>query len=225
LDSFQRTHALRPGRWRSDLTDSWFHKYDFDWYLAELNEFLAQYGPWLATIGPNGAELRDRLARLLDRCTKVVATCGVSPGREHVALCLCRADVNLANTVLGQDGRLRWVDWEYSGWGDPALDLSELRWHAALAGLDEAQHRWLREEYRRPADDAYFAPRLWVWDHIIVTRWAFLLLRGLWSRHNGPDRVRLTQMSTDPIKLHARLVHFIARAEAHCRPGNQHGYL
>jgi hypothetical protein len=40
-----------------------------------------------------------------------------------------------------------------------------------------------------------------------------LLLRELWSRHNGPYRLRLAQMSTDPTELRARLLRFIGRAE------------
>jgi thiamine kinase-like enzyme len=80
-------------------------------------------------------------------------TSGVDPGRESVPLRLCRVDPNLANIVWSGDGRLRWVDWEYSGWGDPALDLAELRWHSALAELSEAQHDWLRNNYRQPTGD------------------------------------------------------------------------
>jgi hypothetical protein len=126
---------------------------------------------------------------------------------------LCRVDPNLANSVWGDDGRLRWVDWEFSGWGDPALDVAELRWHAALAELSEPQQAWLRENYRRPADDPGFGDRLVVWDRLLVTRWPFLILRWLWSEHHGPDRLRLTQPSTDPSELRARLVRFVERAE------------
>jgi thiamine kinase-like enzyme len=137
----------------------------------------------------------------------------VDPGRGRFPLRLCHVDPNLANAIWGPDGRLRWVDWEYSGWGDPALDLAELRWHAALAGLDEAQHTWLRDTYRRPDDDPGFDERIAVWDRLLATRWPFLALRWLWSEHNGPDRVRLTRMRVDPAEMRARLVRFIERAE------------
>lgn len=213
LDSFQRVHALRPGDLDSSLRDSWFHWFDFGQYLAELEGFLKEYGPWLATADQDGQDLCDRLARLVDGCAEVVTASDVNPGREHMALGLCRVDPNLANAVWGEDDRLRWVDWEYSGWGDPALDLADLRWHAALAGLSVAQHRWLRDNYRRPAADEDFDRRLAVWDHILATRWPFLVLRWWWSQHHGPDRVRLTRPTIDPADLRARLVRFIERAE------------
>ncbi len=213
LGTFQRAHALRPGDQEPYLADSWFHWFDFERYLAEMDDFLKTFGPWLAASPPDGQSLQRRLARLVEHCARVVGASGVNPGRERVALGLCRVDANLANTVWGADGRLRWVDWEYCGWGDPALDLVGPRWHAALEGLSAEQQRWLRDNYCRPGDDPAFDARVVVWDHIISSRWAFLVLRHLWSQYNGPDRVRLSQTPADPAQVRARLTRFIGRAE------------
>jgi aminoglycoside phosphotransferase (APT) family kinase protein len=214
LDSFQRLHALQPGDFEDyGIRDAWAHWFDFEPYLAELRDFLARYGPWLVATDPHGQDLRDRLARLVDDCTEVVRTADVNPGRESVPLRLCRADNNLANTVWSEDGRLRWVDWEYSGWGDPALELAALRWHGSSVEMSEAQHAWLRDNYRRPAGDYGFEERLAMWDRLRATRWPFLILRWLWSEHHGPDRVRLTRPAADPAELRTRLVRFIERAE------------
>lgn len=214
LDSFQGLHTLQPGDFEChDVPDAWAHWFDFEVYLVELRDFLAKYGSWLAATDPDGRDLCDQLAHLVDGCAEAVTTTGVNPGRESVPLRLCRVDPNLANTVWSGDGQLRWVDWEFSGWGDPALDLAELRWHAASVELSEAQHAWLRDNYRRPAGDHAFEERLAVWDHLRATRWPFLILRWLWSEHHGPDRVRLTRPVADLAELRVRLVHFIERAE------------
>jgi aminoglycoside phosphotransferase (APT) family kinase protein len=213
LSSLQQIHSVRKGDLQTDLGDSWFHWFDWNLYTQELHGLLDTYGPWLMANELEGSSICERLACLVEACAQMVKSATVSPEREHVTRCLCRVDPNLANTVWGTDKRLRWVDWEYSGWGDPALDVVEVRWHAALSGLSDAQHTWLRENCRRPADDGDFDQRVTVWDHIIAVRWCFLVLRHLWTVFNGPDRVRLSQKPADADDVRYRLVRFIERAE------------
>ena len=212
LASVQFMHTLEPER-NPKLADTWLHWFDFCRYLPELDEFIYQYGPWLETSDPEGRALVERLAQLRDNCKRLIAATRVNPGRAHIALRICRADTNLANAIWSDEGRVRWVDWEYSGWGDPALELAEMRWHVAMLGLSQAQHDYLRRSYERPRGDAGFDERLAVWDRIVTTRWCLIILRALWSAHNGPDRVRLSRMPADPAQLRARLVQFIERAE------------
>jgi Ser/Thr protein kinase RdoA (MazF antagonist) len=214
LDTYHRIHALRREEMQHiPLLEAGFHWFDFAPYVAELYDFLEEYGTWLAASDPDGPTLRDRLAHLVTECVQTLITTTVDPGRGRFPLRLCRVDPNLANAVWGRDGRLRWVDWEYSGWGDPALDLADLRWHAALDGLSGDEHKWLRENYCRPERDPGFEARLAMWDCLLATRWPFVTLRILWSAYNGPDRLRLTRPAVEPGELRARLIRFIERAE------------
>lgn len=215
LATVQSSHSLRVREFPDHrLRAAWFHWFEFGVYLAEMTDFIDDYGPWLVTSDPDGPALLDRLTQAVFACGRIVVKTDVSLRHDRVSLRLCRVDPNLANAIWCDDGRLRWVDWEYSGWGDPALDLADLRWHAALEDLTDEQHAWLRENYRRPDDDPAFDARLRVWDCILAARWPLLILRLLWSQHNGPDRVRLTQPVTDRRDVRARMVRFIERAEA-----------
>lgn len=214
LASVQRIHAIRQDAVGHDrLANAWFHWFDFEPYLNELSDLLARYGGWLANYNEDGPALRDRLARLMDGCAKMLAGTAVDPGRGCFSACLCRVDPNLANSIWDGKEPLRWVDWEYSGWGDPALDLADVRWHISLDWLSKTQHAWLRNNYVRPADDPSFDARLAVWDRLLSSRWPFLVLRVLWSTYHGSDRVRLTRPESDPQALCARLRHTIDRAE------------
>ncbi len=214
IDSIQCLHDIGPGDVGDvELRDAWFHWFDFALYLDELKTLLTEYGAWLVSADAQGGQLRCRLTRLVEDCSIFVAGSQADPSRERVPLRLCQVDPGLANALWCDDGQLRWVDWEYSGWGDPALDLADLRWHAALDGLSSAEHEWLRESYTRPTGDPGFDERLAVWDRLIATRWAFLILRRLWSAHEGPDRERLTRPTNDVTMLRARMVRFIERAE------------
>lgn len=214
IESLQQIHRVRPGDLAGyELADAWFHWFDFEPYLDELHGLLAEHGPWLIDTERRGRELCARLERLVEACAQVVASSNADPRRELVPMRLCRVDPGLANALWCEDGWIRWVDWEYSGWGDPALELADLRWHVSLEVLSSAEHAWLRESYRRPPGDTGFEGRLAVWDRLISTRWACLILRWLWSAHEGPDRERLTQPTGDVVALRARLLRFIERAE------------
>ena len=196
--TIQQIHALRQANYGdSGLPDAWFHWFDVGAYLAELEGMLRQFGSWLSTTSPHGAGLQARLARIIATCSGCLRASGVDLARDRVPLSLCRVDANRLNVIWGLDARLRWVDWEYSGWGDPALDLADLRWHAALENVSDEQHGWLRAAYQRPPGDASFDARLDAFDRLLVSRWPLLVLRVLWSQANGTDRLRLSQMPED----------------------------
>ena len=153
------------------------------------------------------------MRRNIDECAKVIDTTTIDPSKKNIPLRLVRVDPNTANVIIGEDGKIHWVDWEYSGWGDPALDIAELRWHAALQPLGWEELKWLRTNYQAPFTDPEFSERLRIWDLILVTRWPFLILRVLWSNHNGPDRERLSRIETPSDRLLKRLVYYIELAE------------
>ena len=121
--TIQQIHALRQANCGdSGLPDAWFHWFDVEAYLAELEGHVAAV--WSLVVGhlagrrqPAGApgSHRRNLQHLRLRAS------GVDLARDRVPLSLCRVDANRLNAIWGVDGRLRWVDWEYSGWGDPAL--------------------------------------------------------------------------------------------------------
>ena len=71
---------------------------------------------------------------------------------------------NPVNIIVGPDSYLRWVDWEYSVWGDPALELADLRWHIAFLDMPLAWHERLRAAYQPPEGDQAFYERLALWD-------------------------------------------------------------
>jgi thiamine kinase-like enzyme len=70
---------------------------------------------------------------------------------RSAAACLCHNDLLPAN-FIDEGGRLRLIDWEYAGAGDPFFDLGNL---AVNLQLSEAQERTLLTAYlgaARPDD-------------------------------------------------------------------------
>ncbi len=73
----------------------------------------------------------------------------IEPRRRGVALRPCHNDLLAAN-FIDDGGRLRIVDWEYAGMGDPFFDLGNF---AANLELDEPGERALLEAYSGDAGD------------------------------------------------------------------------
>jgi len=77
------------------------------------------------------AWVRDKLAptwrRVQDRAVERAAACGLAidaPVRD-VDRCLSPSDFGFHNAILADDGRLRFVDFEYAGWDDPAKTVCD----------------------------------------------------------------------------------------------------
>jgi aminoglycoside phosphotransferase (APT) family kinase protein len=212
LESVQRMHGIRMQS-EAGLPEAWFHWFDRRPYLEELRSFLARYAEWLCENIAAGRAINTRLEKIATACEQALGKSPASIDRGSVPLRLCHVDPNPANAIWGRDGRLRWVDWEYSGWGDPALDLAEYRWHEAFAFLSAEQVNWMRANYAWPQGDDGFGERLRLWDALLAARWPFLLLRRLWSAANGPDRERLSVPVAQAAEVETRMLALIERAE------------
>jgi thiamine kinase-like enzyme len=218
LNSVQSMHSCRPERTDGrrlliPMQKAWFHWFERTPYIEELNDFIEKYAPWLRRISNEGQALSKRLERLVRIGEERLASMRVELGWGAFPVCLCHVDPNSNNAILEADGRVRWIDWEYSGWGDPALDLAEYRWHMAYADLSADQQTWFREAYQPLIEDAKFAQRVVFWDILLAARWPLLMLRWLWSRENGSDRLRLSTIEAEKTDLWGRLVWLIDRAE------------
>ncbi len=222
LLSLLSLHACQPEpqenrKLRYPVQKAWFHWFERAPYIRELAGFIEKYAPWLRRISNEGQALTRRLEQLVRISSDRLSGLTVELGWGAFPVCLCHVDPNSTNAILGEDGRVRWVDWEYSGWGDPALDLAEYRWHIAYASLSESQQVAFRSAYPIPVDDPGFAQRLVFWDCLLAARWPLLMLRWLWSREHGPDRLRLSTIEAEKTDLWGRLVRLTERAEAYYR--------
>jgi thiamine kinase-like enzyme len=218
LSSVQALHGCRPEenetrQLRIPVQKAWFHWFERTPYVDELSDFMEKYAPWLRRISNEGQALAKRLERLVRVSSERLTGMRVDLSWGAFPVSLCHVDPNSHNAILGVDGRVRWVDREYSGWGDPALDLAEYRWHMSYADISDGQQAWFRATYQTPADDASFDHRLAFWDGLLAVRWPLLLLRWLWSREHGPDRLRLSTIEAEKTDLWGRLVWLIERAE------------
>ena len=129
---------------------------------------------------------------------------------------LCRVDTNTRNFVRRPTGWAS-VDWENSGWGDPAFEVGELMAHAAYIDVSAERWAWVADRYCSLTGDETCAVRIPVYYWAMLVFWAVRLARFLYEVPRGLDQ-RLVERPADwQADLQARYEHYLALAEANLR--------
>jgi aminoglycoside phosphotransferase (APT) family kinase protein len=99
---------------------------------------------------------------------------------------LVRVDGNWRNFLREGDG-LASVDWEYSGWGDPAFELAELALHPAYEGVPGTRWDELAEDFARRRNDPTALLRIQTYTTIMLIWWLVRWARYLYEVPRGLD--------------------------------------
>lgn len=99
---------------------------------------------------------------------------------------LVRVDGNWRNFLRCGD-TLASVDWENSGWGDPAFELSELALHPAYEGVPQERWDWLVAAYARRGDDPSLGLRVHTYRIVMLVWWLVRWARYLYEVPRGLD--------------------------------------
>ncbi len=126
---------------------------------------------------------------------------------------LCRVDANILNFIRCP-GYWASVDWENSGWGDPAFDIADLMTHAAYVEVPLSRWEWVASLYCSLVEDATASVRIRTYYKVLVAWWVARLARYLYEIPRGFDK-RLVPWSDDwqEEKLAAKYDHYLSLAE------------
>ena len=112
------------------------------------------------------------------------------------------------------------MDWEYSGWGDPAFDVAQWATHASYADVPAARWAWALDAYCRLADergggDPTLALRIRAYLQVMAVWWAARMARYLYEIPAGLDQ-RLVPWPEDwKESMQQKYEHYFRLAE-HC---------
>jgi thiamine kinase-like enzyme len=109
---------------------------------------------------------------------------------------LCHADPNLLNFVRRPQGWLA-VDWENSGWGDPAFELADLLAHAAYIDVPMTTWQWFAAEYGERCGDDTAVNRIWAYYPYLLTFWVAIFTKALYDLENEIPNDRLAPRPSD----------------------------
>ena len=110
---------------------------------------------------------------------------------KHISL--VRLDNNVRNYIR-RPGLWLSVDWENSGWGDPAFDIANLMTHAAYLDVPASRWQWVAARYCALVDDDTTATRIASYRVIMTVWWVVRMARYLYEMPQGRD-ARLVEWS------------------------------
>ena len=163
---------------------------DYAAYLAEIRENVERVQTWarhrrddaggLPDWAADLSQLAPAIGETAHLAEELVRSSGMSGAFPIPAL--IRVDGNLDNILCDENRQLTFVDWEYSGAGDPAYDLAELRWHPGAGHLPDAWWDEALDSYAPPSKDVEFSERLALYSRLLPIWWvgrsALYLLEG-----------------------------------------------
>jgi aminoglycoside phosphotransferase (APT) family kinase protein len=159
-------------------------------YLAEIRENVDRVQTWARQRREGAGGLPDWAADLPQLAPAIGETAHLAEERvrrsgisgAYPQPALIRVDGNLDNILCDENRQLTFVDWEYSGAGDPAYDLAELRWHPGASHLPAAWWDEALDSYAPPIKDVEFSKRLALYNQLLPIWWvgrsALFLLEG-----------------------------------------------
>jgi aminoglycoside phosphotransferase (APT) family kinase protein len=108
------------------------------------------------------------------------------PSWPEPALAFCRVDPNTLNFVR-RPGPWASVDWENSGWGDPAFELADLLAHPAYLGVTPDRREWTIDAYCALRDDFAIAERARAYYALMLADWAGFFARKAYEVAHGDE--------------------------------------
>ncbi len=176
-----------------------------------INANTAQEGLWrvreqMARIPPEAqpASLQALLARF---------EASRFPEWPKAPVTLCRLDNNITNYIR-RPGPWASVDWEYSGWGDPAFDVANLLTHVTFQEVAASRRKWFVDCYCGLVEDESAAVRIHAYCDILVVWWAARLARFLYEIPRGQDRRLAGWPAGWQADYQAKYEHYLGLAEA-----------
>lgn len=176
----------------------------------EWQQLVAHYAT-LAKITPQNTEIAletavinfnsvaSGLAHIQQQCTAVPAEAQPESLQELMQLAqtlphdlppapnaLCRVDANTLNFIR-RPGAWGSVDWENSGWGDPAFEMADLMTHPQYVAVPDERWDWVVEVYAELCGDETAVTRIRIYYPLMLVWWVARLARALYEIPRGQD--------------------------------------
>jgi aminoglycoside phosphotransferase (APT) family kinase protein len=134
------------------------------------------------------------------------------PAWPKAPVTLCRLDNNIENYIR-RPGQWASVDWEYSGWGDPAFEVANLVTHVAMMEVPPSRWAWFVERSCDLMEDESAPLRIGVYCEIMRVWWVARLARYLYELPRGRDRRLADWPDGWQADIERKYAHYLALVE------------
>ena len=136
------------------------------------------------------------------------------PSWPSVALVFGHVDPNTLNFVR-QAKRWLAVDWENSGWSDPAFEVADLMSHPAYTSVPQETWLWLTQNYISRQNDPTLSLRIDVYYRQLLIWWVIRSQQAIYNHKHQLDK-RLAQRPPDwPERIKHQYQHYLHLAQTY----------
>lgn len=150
------------------------------------------------------AILRKLLARL--------QTYSSRPSASASPMALCHVDANTLNFLRRPHGWAS-VDWENSGWGDPAFEVVDTMTHPQYMSVSDERWDWVVAKYGEMSGDDTAVARIRRTYPLMLVWWVARLARMLYEIPRGGDQRLVERPSDWQADIQMKLDWYAERAE------------
>lgn len=169
LYALSAAHKLKPERTSTPIADAIMPIYNPVDLAVVLEERRARLPNGLL-----GALTHEQINQLL----QLVISSAPEQWGINVPVGLILCDPNPHN-MLAHDGLIRLVDWENSGWADPAFEIADLCAQPLYFDLPEETRAWIRAEHGRILNDKTLAQRAEIYERMMNIFWVLKMTDAL----------------------------------------------
>lgn len=134
------------------------------------------------------------------------------PPASTSPVALCHVDANTLNFLRRPNGWAS-VDWENSGWGDPAFEIVDTMTHPQYMSVDDERWEWFVQQYGELSGDDTAVARIRRTYPLMLVWWVARLARMLYEIPRGGDQRLVERPSGWKTDIEMKLDWYAERAE------------
>ena len=113
------------------------------------------------------------------------------------------------------------MDWEYSGWGDPAFEIADLATHSKYDAVPPERWDWVIARYCAAQPDPTVGMRIRVYTQLMLVWWVARFARLLYEVPRGLDERLVTRPAGWEATARRQYQRYLARADAALTEGER----